>query len=149
MKNHQDVAILLLRFGTAANFLSAVASRLGFWGAQSSGWTGFLAYVAEVNSFAPAKMVPFLAIASTILEAGFAVLLLVGYKTRFAALGSACLTFLFAIAMTYSFGLKSPLDYGVFVDCTSAFLLATMPRYRWSLEENIFHNNLTEKGYER
>ncbi len=142
MKKNQDLAILLLRLGTAANFLSAIASRFGFWGQQSSGWKGFLTYAAEVNSFAPAGVVPFLAIASTVLEAAFAILLIVGYRTRFAALGSACLTLLFAMAMTYSFGLKSPLDYGVFVDCTSAFLLATMPQYRWSIDEKLSHITL-------
>jgi putative oxidoreductase len=45
------------------------------------------------------------------------------------------------LAMTYSFGIKQPLDYAVFVDCTSALLLATMPRYRWSIDELIVINH--------
>lgn len=137
MKNLQDHATLAVRLATAANFFSAVASRLGLWGEQSSGWKNFIAYAAEVNSFAPTVAVPFLAIVATILEVGFALLLLVGFKTRWVSLGAALLTFLFAMAMTYSFGIKSPLDYSVFVDSASALLLATMPRYRWSLDEYL------------
>ena len=139
MKKYQDIAILLLRLATGANFLSAVASRLGFWSKAAGGgdWKSFLAYTAEVNSFAPAGMIPFLAVAATSLEIFFAILLIVGYKTRWAALGASLLTFVFALAMTYSFGIKSPFDYSVFVDCASAFLLFTMPSYRWSLDEKL------------
>ena len=134
MNRWQDVAIFLLRLATAANFLSPVASRLGFWGKAGGNWDRFLAYAAEVNSFAPASVVPALGIAATALELALAVLLLIGWQTRRAALGAAGLTLCFALAMSYSFGVKSALDYSVFVDATSAFLLATMPRYRWSLD---------------
>ena len=135
MRKYQDLAILLLRVATAANFLSPVASRLGLWGTQGSGWADFVVYTGEVNSFAPPHIIPFLAIVATVLETILALTLLVGWMTRWAALGAAALTFIFAMAMTYSFGVKSPLDYAVFVDCTSAFLLATMPAYRWSVDQ--------------
>jgi uncharacterized membrane protein YphA (DoxX/SURF4 family) len=62
-------------------------------------------------------------------------LLLIGFKTRIAAMCAGSLTLLFALAMTYSFGIKSAFDYSVFVDSASAFLLATLPKYRWSLDE--------------
>ena len=133
MTKLQDLAILLLRLATAANFLSPVASRLGLWG--QGGWPHFLAYAGEVNSFAPPWTVPYLALGATALEIVLPVLLLAGYRTRWAACGAAGLTLVFALAMTWSFGVKEALDYSVFVDCTSAFLLATMPRYRWSLDE--------------
>lgn len=132
MTRYQDHAILLLRIATAANFLSPVASRLGIWG---GGWQKFLAYAGQVNSFAPPSLVPLLAITATVLEIILPVLLLVGYRTRGAAFGAALLTLCFGLAMAWSFGIKEPLDYAVPVDCTSAFLLATMPRYRWSLDE--------------
>jgi uncharacterized membrane protein YphA (DoxX/SURF4 family) len=135
MKKYQDTATLLLRWAIAAGFLSAVASRLSLWGSHSSGWKNFLSYTAEVNSFAPAGMVPALAIASTILEITFAILLLTGYKTRWAALGAGVLTLLFALAMAYSFGIKEPLDYSVFAVSAAAFLLANLPGYRWSIDE--------------
>ena len=140
MKTYPDIATLLLRMALATGFLSEVASRLGWWGEQSSGWENFLAYTGEVNSFAPARAAPFLAIASTALEITLGTLLLIGYKTRWASMGTAILTLLFALSMAYSFGIKNPLDYSVFAVCTAAFLLATMPKYRWSIDEIIFLN---------
>ena len=141
MTQFQDIAILLLRLATAANFLSPVADRFGLWGPPGTThvlwgtWQNFVEYTAQVNSFAPSAFVLFLAVAATVLEIVLALLLIVGYKTRLAALGAALLTLVFAASMAYSFGIKSPLDYAVFVDCTSAFLLATVARYRWSLDE--------------
>jgi putative oxidoreductase len=126
-----------LRFALAAGFLSAVASRLGLWGSHSSGWEKYLDYVRKVNSFAPASIIPLLAIASTILESAFAILLSIGYKTRWAALGTSMLTLLFASAMTYSFGIKEPLDYSVFAFSASAFLLTTIQDYPYSIDERI------------
>lgn len=112
MKTYQDLAILLLRLATAANFLSPVADRFGWWGAsgeQGLAWgsyENFLAYTAQVNSFAPQSFIPFLGGMATGLEILFALMLLIGFKTRWAALGSAALSFMFAITMTYPFGIK-------------------------------------------
>lgn len=137
MKRYQDIATLLLRLALAAGFLSAVASRLNMWGSHSSGWTKFLAYTAEVNSFAPESTIPFLAIASTILEIVTGILLFVGYKTRWAALTASLLTLLFGLAMSFSFGIKEPLDYSVFAVCTAALLLSTISNYRWSIDNRL------------
>lgn len=143
MTRYRDYAIFFLRLATAANFLSPVADRFGLWGAPGDpgvawgSWPRFMEYAAQVNSFAPAGMVSFLAITATALEVIFAAMLIAGFKTRAAAAGSAVLTLMFAISMTISFGVKSPLDYAVFVDFTSAFLLATFDRYKWSLDEMI------------
>ena len=130
----QGVAALLLRVALAATFLSAVASRLGLWGAHSSGWAGFVAYTRQVNSFAPAGLIPGLAVLATVLESSLGLLLLVGYRTRWAGYGAAALTLLFALAMTCSFGPKEALDYSVFVDCAAALLLAAQPTHPWSLD---------------
>lgn len=137
MKRVQDYAVLLLRMALAAGFLSAVLSRLGGLGEQSSGWESFLAYAEKVNSFLPKSFIPFIAITSTFLETLFAVFLLIGYQTRKAAMGASILTFVFALSMTYSFGVKEPLDYSVFVFSMAAFLLSAMPGYKWSLDEYI------------
>jgi len=140
MKKYQDLAILFLRLATAANFLSPVADRLGWWGKPGDPgvawgtWSNFVDYTAQVNSFLPVSMVPFLATTATVLEVVLAIMLIAGFKTRLAASGAAALTLMFAIAMTISFGIKSPLDYAVFVDFTSAFLLATVGHYRWSMD---------------
>ncbi|MDQ6471746.1 DoxX family protein [Flavobacterium sp. LHD-80] len=140
MKRYQDYAILLLRIAMALGFLSAVLSRLGLLGRQSSGWENFLAYTEQVNSFLPKSLIPTIAIVSTFLESLFAVLLLIGYQTRKTAIGASMLTFLFALAMTYSFGIKDPLDYSVFVFSMGAFLLSTTDKYQWSLDEYLLKN---------
>ncbi|WP_461532290.1 DoxX family protein [Sinomicrobium sp.] len=132
------VASLLLRLGLAATMLSAVADRFGLWAAKISTWgtwNNFLEYTASVNSFAPVGLIPFLAQSATVLEIVLGVLLIVGYKTRWAALGTAILTLAFALAMSLSFGIKAPLDYSVWVDCSAAFLLACIPNYKWSIDE--------------
>jgi putative oxidoreductase len=137
MKKYQGLATILLRLALATGFLSAVASRLGFWGSQSSRWDEFIKYVGQVNSFAPKSMIPFLAVASTTLETGFAILLLIGFKIRWAAIGASLLTLLFALEMTYSFSVKEPLDYSVFAFSAGAFLLSTMTAYPLSIDQSI------------
>ncbi len=135
MKNYQDFAVLLLRLALAFGFLSAVASRLSFWGGHSSGWNNFVSYTGEVNSFIPKSFISLLAITSTVLETCLGILLLIGFKTGYAASGAAILSLLFALAMSYSFGIKEPLDYSVFAFSAAAFLLATMSHYLWSIDE--------------
>ncbi|WP_316635339.1 DoxX family protein [uncultured Flavobacterium sp.] len=140
MKRYQDYAILLLRIALATGFLSAVSSRLGFWGVNSSGWKNFLIYTGQVNSFAPKNLIPTIAVLATIAESLLALLLLTGYQTRLASIAAAILTFVFALSMTYSFGVKDPLDYSVFVFSMAAFLLSTTENYKWSLDEIITKN---------
>jgi putative oxidoreductase len=130
-----DISTLLLRLALATGFLSAVASRLSLWGSKSSGWNNFLDYTAQVNSFLPKSFIPTIAVLATIAETGLGVLLLLGFKTSYAAFGAAILLLLFALAMTYSFGIKEPLDYSVFAASAGAFLLATMPYYKWSIDQ--------------
>ncbi|MEC5142618.1 DoxX family membrane protein [Chitinophaga sp. 212800010-3] len=136
---NQEIASLFLRLSLAGGFLSAVASRLGLWGKKSSGWNSFLDYTAQVNSFAPKSIIPTLAVASTLLEITLAILLLIGFKTKYAASGTGVLTLLFAIAMSYSFGIKEPLDYSVFAVSAAAFLLATLPASKWSIDLILNH----------
>jgi putative oxidoreductase len=135
MKLQQEIATLILRLALGLGFLSAVASRLGFWGKQSSGWQNFINYTAQVNSFLQKNSIPALAIIATCLETCLGVLLLIGFKTNYVALAAAILTLLFAIAMSISFGIKEPLDYSVFAFCAAAFLLSTFSNYRWSIDQ--------------
>lgn len=135
MKRYQDHAIFLLRITLATGFLSAVASRLGLWGKHSSGWESFLVYTEKVNSFTSKSIIPAIAITATIAEILLALLLLIGCQTRLASVGASVLTFVFALAMTYSFGIKDPLDYSVFAFSMATFLLSTVDNYRWSLDE--------------
>jgi putative oxidoreductase len=126
---------LLLRLALSATFLSAVASRLGLWGARSSGWKSFLDYTAQTCAWAPTGWIPFLAVTATALEITFALLLFFGYQTAWAALGSAVLTLLFALSMAWSFGAKEPLDYSVFVFSAAALVLASLKDYPWSIDQ--------------
>lgn len=135
MKVRQNIAVFLLRIALAAGFLSAVSSRLNLWGAQSSGWSKFVRYTAEVNSFLPYSWITSLAVLSTFAESSIGILLLIGYRVRKTALCAAILTVLFGIAMSISFGCKEPLDYSVFVFSAGAFLLSTFSHYIWSLDQ--------------
>ena len=119
----QSFALTGLRLALATAFLSAVAGRLGLWGKYGSGWVKFVAYAGSVNWYLPARMVPPVAITSTILETAFGLALLVGFQIRNAALGSAGLLTLFALAM-FSGDPKSPFDYSVFTAAFGAFTLA-------------------------
>jgi putative oxidoreductase len=135
MKTKQDIAVFLLRIALSAGFLSATASRLNLWGAQSSGWKNYIQYTAETNSFLPQSFAPTIAVLSTIAEFTIGISLLVGYRVRKAALCASALTLLFSIAMSISFGLKEPLDYSVFVFSSGAFLLSTFSHYKWAIDQ--------------
>ncbi len=122
----ERLAILYARLALGVAFLSAVADRFGLWG-KYGGWgnfANFTKYTAEVNSFLPASMAPFLAWAATIAELSLGMLLILGLWTRWTACSAAALLFLFGTSMAISFGLKSPLDYSVFSASAGALLLA-------------------------
>jgi putative oxidoreductase len=119
------------RLALAAGFLSAVADRLGVWGAPGQprvawgDWAHFVSYTGQLNWFVPDGLVPAIAMVATAVEVALAVLLLVGYRLRLVAYASAALLFLFAVAMAVSLGVKSPLDYSVFAAAAAALLLGT------------------------
>ncbi len=143
MINKTSIAALLLRLALAATYVSAYSSRVNLFGNHPDGWEKFLTYAAQVNSWAPDSIKVFLAVSATFFEIAISILLLVGFKTRIVALLSGLLTLSFAMAMTYSYGVKEPLDYGVFVNFTAAFLLATMPVNIYSLDQ-LFKSNPRE-----
>jgi putative oxidoreductase len=113
---------LRLALGTA--FLSPVASRFGLWGSLGGDWPKFVEYAGQVNWYLPPNLVPGVAVASTILESVFGVLLLTGWQTRRAAYGSAALLLIFALAMATG-DPKSPFDYSVFTASFGSLLLAS------------------------
>jgi putative oxidoreductase len=123
----ERVAVLYVRFALGAAFLSAVADRFGLWG-KYGGWGNFatfMQYTAQVNSFMPAFMIPFLAWAATIAELSLGSALIIGIWPRWVAFGAATLLLLFGSAMAISFGIKSPLDYSVFSASAAALLMAS------------------------
>jgi uncharacterized membrane protein YphA (DoxX/SURF4 family) len=126
----ERLGILYARIALGAAFLSAVADRFGLWG-KYGGWGNFATfthYTAQVNSFMPAFLIPFLAWTATLAELLLGIALVLGIWTRWAALGSALLLVCFGMAMAISFGIKSPLDYSVFSASAGALLLALQNR---------------------
>lgn len=131
---------LLLRLALSASFLSAVADRFGFWAANHSSWgnwNNFLAYSQSVNSFAGPQLNDLLAIVATFLEVLLAFLLLTGYKIKLAATASAALLLSFALAMTYSFGIKPSLDYSVWTASAATYALSLLNHYPYSIDNLI------------
>jgi len=130
-----------LALGTA--FLSAVADRFGLWGpfgAPNVGWGDFArfeAYTGELNWFLPAAMIPALAWIATGAETLLGVLLIVGWKTREAALGSGVLLSLYAVTMTLALGVEAPLNFSVFSAAAGGFVLASCARFPLSLDALI------------
>jgi putative oxidoreductase len=123
---YAKAAIIYARVALGAAFLSGIASRFGLWGEHPGpgSFSRFMQYAAEVNSFMPAFMIPFLAYAATGAELLLGIALVAGVWPRRTALLSAFLLLLFGGAMAISFGLKSPLDYSVFSASAAAALLA-------------------------
>lgn len=126
----ETVAALFLRFALAIGFLSAVADRFGLWGQPGTpgvawgAWQPFMAYVATLNWFAPAALLPTLGWSATIAEIVIAVGLMIGWRLRCFAGAAGVLLIIFGIAMVAAVGPKPPLDYSVFVGAAAAFLLA-------------------------
>ena len=118
--------MLYARLALGASFLSAVAGRFGVWDrtVDCAQFQRFIAYTGQVNAFMPASTIPFLAWAATVAEITCGVALVTGFYLRWAAVASAALLAMFALAMAFSLGAKSPLDYSVFSASAGALLLA-------------------------
>lgn len=136
-------ATVYVRLGLAVGFLSAVADRFGVWGPPGSegvAWGEFghfLAYTEVLNPQLPAAWIPTVGWAVTGAEVAFGVALVVGWRIREVAYGSAVLLLLFALGMAVGTGVKSSLDASVFAASGAALLLAGAPRYPFSLDEAL------------
>lgn len=134
------IAQLYLRLALGTGFALLGLDRLGFWGPNGKPWVSwgdwkhFSAYARETMGFLPAQFADVLAVIATIAEITIGFLLLLGWLTRWAAIGAAGLTFCFAIAMAISYGITSPINYSVFTVSAGSLLLSTQQTYRWSLD---------------
>ena len=134
------VGSVFVRFAVGLSFLSAVADRFGWWGAAGQpnvAWgefDKFVAYTGTLNWFLPDAMIPPLAIIATCAEIVLGLLLLVGWKTRLAALCSALLLIAFAPTMTLALGIKAPLNFSVFSAAAGSLLLAACPTFPFSVD---------------
>jgi len=124
--NWERGGLLYARIALGAAFLSAVASRLGLWDRtlDLKHFAHFIQYTAEVNSFMPGALIPYIAVVATIAETSLGILLILGFWPRWVPLASAILLAMFGTAMAISFGLESPMDYSVFSASGAAVLLA-------------------------
>lgn len=156
MKQYHHLGSFYLRLALGATMLSAVADRFGFWGAPGEpgvawgNWENFAAYSAELNSFMPLFIIPAMGVVATALEIIFSLMLITGFKTKYAAFGVGCLLTAFALAITISSGIKGALDYSVFIGSAAGFFLSTIPYFKYSIDElltasqkpNSSHNKL-------
>jgi thiosulfate dehydrogenase (quinone) large subunit len=120
---------VFLRVAIASAFLSAVADRFGLWKKEVSAWgnwQSFVDYTGVITPWAPKDLTAPLAILATVAEVVLALALILGFRTKLAAIGSGILLLVFALAMTFSIGVKAPLDYSVFTASAAAFALSTM-----------------------
>ena len=137
---------IFLRLALGIAFLSAVADRFGLWGVYGhpnvawGNYARFVDYTAKLNWFLPAAIIPALAVVSTAAEILLGLLLVLGWKTRIAALLSGVLLITFALTMTVALGVKAPLDASVFSAAAGALLLATYENSPFSLDELLRRN---------
>lgn len=124
---NEKIIKLFLRLALAAGFLSAVTDRFGLWGKKFSSWgnwDAFLVYTQTINPLASKFLIPTIGIIATTAEIVFAICLIIGFKTKLFAQLSGLLLLIFALSMTFSIGVKSALDYAVFVASAAAFSLS-------------------------
>lgn len=128
---------LFLRIALGTALLSAVADRFGWWGANASwgNWQNFEAYTRRLTFYLPGSISKISAYAATTLEIVFGLLLIIGFKTRSAAIFTGLLLLVFALSMTVSLGIKSTLDYSVWVGSAGAFLLACQDKFSYSTDQ--------------
>jgi uncharacterized membrane protein YphA (DoxX/SURF4 family) len=136
----RDYDTVFARLALAAGFLSAVADRFGLWGAPGAAnvawgdFASFTAYAGKINPWAPAGLVPFLGWIATLAEIVLGLLLLAGFRTRLAALGSGLLLLLFALGMSAGTGVKTALDASVFAASALGFVLSQRERFPLSID---------------
>lgn len=120
---------LFMRLALSGTMLSAVADRLGFWkkNAAWGNWENFEQYTRQLTFFLPEIMSKWSAFAATGLEIALSVMLISGYNIKLAARATGILLLTFALSMSFSLGIKAPLDYSVWVGSAAAFLLAEFP----------------------
>ena len=132
---------LFLRLALGLSFLSAVADRFGLWGAfgrPNVSWGNFarfVMYTGKLNWFLPEGLIPALAIIATCAEGLLGLCLVIGWRTRTAALLSGILLTLFGVTMAVALGVKAPLDFSVFSAAGGALLLATCTEFPVSVDQ--------------
>ncbi|SIO54027.1 DoxX family membrane protein [Chitinophaga niabensis] len=140
MNKHIANAQFLLRLALGIGFILPVLDRIGLIGAPGSNgvawgnWSNFVDYTHSLVPYLSRSLAEVAGWTATILEAVFGVLLIIGYKTKWAAFGSFGLTLIFAVSMFFFSNYRAPFSYSVFVVSFSSLLLAGLPYHKWSLD---------------
>lgn len=138
-----DFAQFFLRIAAGFAFFYYGCDRLGFWGKYGASnvswgdWKHFMDYASQVMGFLPHAVAGVFAVIATAAEISFGLLLMIGFKTRWVALGTFFLAGLFALSMSISFGIFQPLSYSVFTVSAAGLLLSCVDRYKWSVDSYI------------
>lgn len=146
MEDKFKIPQLLLRYALGITFLTPVLDRLGLLGQPGVGniewgnWDNFINYTATLMPIFDRPLVNTMGAIATVAELLISICLIVGFKTKQAALGASLITLTFIIFMTLSVGIQKPINYGVFTASAAGFLLSFMPNYSYSLD------NLIKKG---
>ena len=137
---------LLLRVSLGIGFLLPVCDRLGFFGDAGDpnviwgDWKNFIAYTNVLMPYIDLATASYFGFVATVLEVLFGVLLIVGFKIKYAALGSFGLTLIFAFSMLFFLHIRAPFNYAVFVVSFSSLILSTLPHFPWSFD-NLINTN--------
>lgn len=149
MKNEFSIPQLFLRLALGIGFILPVLDRLGMLGPAGTknvawgNWENFISYTNTLLPFLGKSAAGFMGLIATLAEAIFAVLLITGYKTRLAAQGSFLLTLTFGLCMAAFLGIRAPFNYSVFADSAASLLLASIPVYKWSLDNYLVKETLS------
>ncbi|NML68542.1 DoxX family protein [Chryseobacterium sp. RP-3-3] len=145
MEDSFKIPQLLLRYALGITFLTPVADRLGILGAPGTGniewgnWSNFIDYTTTLMPVFERSIVNVMGSIATIGELLVGICLIIGFKTKYAAIGASLITLTFIVFMTLSVGIQKPVNYGVFTASAAGFLLSFIPNYKWSID-NLLNN---------
>lgn len=134
---------LYLRLALGIGFILPVMDRLGMLGLPGSpnvgwgNWSNFVDYTHSLMPYLSRRIANILGGIASVAEIVFSIMLIIGYKIRYAAIGSGMLTLLFALSMLFFAGYRAPFNYSVFTCSAAAFLLSAIENYKWSIDEKL------------
>jgi len=130
MKKTFDTSELYLRFALGIGFILPVMDRFGWLGVAGQNgtawgnWSNFLSYTHSLMPYMNDSLTSVFATVATAAEIVFGIMLLIGYKIKWAAFGSFLLTLGFALSMLFFANYRAPFSYSVFVCSAASLFLA-------------------------
>ncbi|NML22570.1 DoxX family protein [Pseudoflavitalea sp. G-6-1-2] len=140
MTNASGIPQLFLRIALGVGFLFPVMDRLGLFGEPGApnvawgDWDHFTIYTNSILPFLSRPLASIMGGIATAAEAVFGICLILGFKTKSMAMGSALLTLTFGICMMIFLGIYAPFQYPVFVFTGAALVLSKVSYYKWSVD---------------